>query len=110
MPLSRAILLRRTALLFSCLLFFLIGRCAAASAAAHPEMLVSTEWLAGHLNDPKMVVLQAGEERGRYDKEHIPGARFLNDADYVIGHQGLMVELPPVEKLKQTFEDLGISD
>jgi thiosulfate/3-mercaptopyruvate sulfurtransferase len=73
-------------------------------------MLVSTDWLAAHLNDPKVVILQAGEKRGAYEKEHIPGARFLNDADYTVGHQGLMVELPSVEKLKQTFEDLGVND
>jgi len=73
-------------------------------------MLVSTEWLASHLNDPKVIVLQAGEDRGSYNKEHIPGARFLDDNDYTTGHQGLMVELPTVEKLKQTFEDLGVSD
>lgn len=101
---------RKTALLFSCLTLLLIGQCAAASEAAHPEMLVSTDWLAAHLNDPKVVVLQAGEQRSAYEKEHIPGARFLNDPDYYIGHQGLMVELQPVEKLKQTFEDLGVSD
>lgn len=73
-------------------------------------MLVSTDWLAAHLNDPKVVILQAGEQRSAYEKEHIPGARFLNDPDYIIGHQGLMVELQPVEKLKQTFEDLGVND
>ena len=96
-----------------CVATFLVlqgGVCCASDAAAHPEMLVSTDWLASHLNDPKVVVLQAGEDRGGYDKEHIPGARFLNDNDYTTGHQGLMVELPTVEKLKQTFEDLGVSD
>ena len=96
-----------------CVATFLVlqcGVCCASDAAAHPEMLVSTEWLASHLNDPKVVVLQAGEDRGGYNKEHIPGARFLDDNDYTTGHQGLMVELPTIEKLKQTFEDLGVSD
>jgi thiosulfate/3-mercaptopyruvate sulfurtransferase len=86
------------------------GPCFAAVGAARPEMLVSTEWLADHLNDPKVVVLQAGSERGSYEKEHIPGARFLSSADFTTGHQGLMVELPPAEKLQQTFQDLGVSD
>jgi thiosulfate/3-mercaptopyruvate sulfurtransferase len=84
--------------------------CSAANGAAHPEMLVSTEWLAAHLNDPKVVVLQEGDDRGEYEKEHILGARFLRDDDFTTGHQGLMYELPPVEKLKQTLEDLGVSD
>ena len=80
------------------------GVCCASDAAAHPEMLVSTDWLASHLNDPKVVVLQAGEDRGGYDKEHIPGARFLNDNDYTTGHQGLMVEL---QERSEAGEDTG---
>jgi thiosulfate/3-mercaptopyruvate sulfurtransferase len=82
----------------------------AADTAAHPELLVGTDWLAGHLNDPKVIVLQVGHDRDDYDKEHVPGARFLSSNDFTTGHQGLMVELPSVEKLKQTFEELGVSD
>lgn len=33
----------------------------------HPECLVSTEWLAAHLNDPKVVVL-ADEPTGNLDQ------------------------------------------
>ena len=86
------------------------GLCFAATGAAHPEMLVSTEWLAAHLNDPNVVVLQAGNNRGDYAKAHIPGARFVSSQDFTTGHQGLMVELPTPEKLKQTFEDIGVTD
>lgn len=81
-----------------------------AHPAAHPEMLVSTQWLADHLNDPKVVILQADDERAAYDKGHIRGTRLLQTHDFVVGHQGLMVELPSVDKLKDTFEKLGISD
>lgn len=84
--------------------------CSAADSAAHPEMLVSTAWLADHLSDAKVVVLQVGHDRSDYQKEHIPGARFLSTNDFTTGHTGLMVELPTVEKLKQTFEDLGVRD
>jgi thiosulfate/3-mercaptopyruvate sulfurtransferase len=96
------------------LAIFLAVQCtylwSASDTAPHPEILVSTEWLASHLNDPKVIVLQAGEERGSYEKEHIPGARFLDDNEYTTGHQGLMIELPTVGKLRQTFEDLGVRD
>jgi thiosulfate/3-mercaptopyruvate sulfurtransferase len=92
-----------------CIGSFFSGSCFAAAGAAHPEMLVSTEWLADHLNDPKVIVLQAGSDRGSYEKEHIPGARFLSSDDFTTGDQGLMVELPSVEKLQQTFQDLGVS-
>src|SRR5437016_8393419 len=95
------------------LVFFVLGsslRVLASDAAAHPEMLVSTEWLASHLNDPKVIVVQAGNDGRDYDKEHIPGARFLSSQDFTTGNEGLMVELPTVDKLKRAFEELGVSD
>ena len=105
----KARLSNRFAVKFFVLLFLCSGF-AAADTAAHPELLVSSDWLASHLNDSKVVVLQVGHDRSDYEKEHIPGARFLSSNDFTTGHQGLMVELPSVEKLKQTFEDLGVSD
>jgi thiosulfate/3-mercaptopyruvate sulfurtransferase len=41
---------------------------------AHPEVLVSTEWLAEHLNDPKVRVVESDEDILLYDIGHIPGA------------------------------------
>jgi thiosulfate/3-mercaptopyruvate sulfurtransferase len=81
-----------------------------AQPPAHPEMLVSTQWLAAHLNDPKVVILQADDERTAYEKGHIPGARLLQTQDFVVGHQGLMDELPSAQKLKEAFEKLGVND
>jgi thiosulfate/3-mercaptopyruvate sulfurtransferase len=46
----------------------------AAKQYAHPEALVSTEWLAGHLDDPKVRVLESDEDVLLYDMGHIPGA------------------------------------
>jgi thiosulfate/3-mercaptopyruvate sulfurtransferase len=44
------------------------------SEYAHPEKLVSTEWLAQHLDDPKVVVVESDEDVLLYDTGHIPGA------------------------------------
>lgn len=41
---------------------------------AHPHMLVSTEWLADHLDDPDVVVVESDEDVLLYDTGHIPGA------------------------------------
>ncbi len=41
---------------------------------AHPDKLVSTEWLAGHLDDPSVVVVESDEDVLLYDTGHIPGA------------------------------------
>lgn len=40
----------------------------------HPEVLVSTEWVAGHLNDPNIRIVESDEDVLLYDVGHIPGA------------------------------------
>jgi len=59
---------------------------------AHPESLVSTEWVADHLNDPNVRIIESNEDVLLYDTGHIAGAvhvdwrRDLNDQtvrDYV---------------------------
>jgi thiosulfate/3-mercaptopyruvate sulfurtransferase len=61
---------------------------------AHPQMIVSTEWVAEHLDDPGLVVAESDEDVLLYETGHIPGAvkldwhTELNDAvtrDYVDG-------------------------
>lgn len=61
---------------------------------AHPERLVSTEWLAEHLGQPGLVVVESDEDVLLYETGHIPGAvkidwhTDLNDPvqrDYVDG-------------------------
>jgi len=41
---------------------------------AHPEVLVSTEWVAEHLGDPKVRLVEADEDVLLYEVGHIPGA------------------------------------
>jgi thiosulfate/3-mercaptopyruvate sulfurtransferase len=41
---------------------------------ANPTILVSTEWLAGHLDDPSVVVVESDEDVLLYETGHIPGA------------------------------------
>jgi thiosulfate/3-mercaptopyruvate sulfurtransferase len=41
---------------------------------ARPEALVSTQWVADHLNDPNLRVVESNEDILLYDKGHIPGA------------------------------------
>lgn len=41
---------------------------------AHPEVLVSTEWVAGHLNDPKVRLVEVDVDTSAYDQGHIAGA------------------------------------
>ncbi len=41
---------------------------------AKPELLVTTAWLAEHLNDPGLVIVESDEDVLLYDTGHIPGA------------------------------------
>lgn len=41
---------------------------------AHPEALVSTDWVAAHLEDPKVRLVESNEDILLYDIGHIPGA------------------------------------
>jgi thiosulfate/3-mercaptopyruvate sulfurtransferase len=41
---------------------------------AHPEVLVDTAWVADHLNDPKVRIVESNEDILLYDQGHIPGA------------------------------------
>jgi thiosulfate/3-mercaptopyruvate sulfurtransferase len=63
-----------------------------AKGYAHPEALVSTDWLASHLDDSNLRIIESDEDVLLYDTGHIPGAQKvdwhtdLNDAlmrDYI---------------------------
>ena len=63
-----------------------------AQGFAHPEFLVETEWLAAHLDDPNLIVLDGTVHlipdpkitytvksgREDFEKGHIPGAQFVD--------------------------------
>ena len=72
---------------------------------ARPEMLVSTDWLAEHLDDPGLVVAESDEDVLLYETGHIPGAvkvdwhTELNDPvvrDYAGVYAGADLGLRPV--------------
>jgi len=44
------------------------------SGYAHPEVLVETQWVADHLHDPKVRIVESDEDLLLYDTGHIPGA------------------------------------
>jgi thiosulfate/3-mercaptopyruvate sulfurtransferase len=46
----------------------------AMSIYAHPEVLVNTQWVADHLNDSNVKLLEAGWDASEYESGHIPGA------------------------------------
>ncbi len=83
-----------------------------------PKTLVSTEWLAAHLKDPDLRVLDGSwylpqEERdaqAEYDAGHIPNARFF-DIDDISDHRSELPHMvPPVEKFMSRLRAMGVGD
>src|SRR5205823_14951288 len=50
------------------------GRDSSMTEYANPGALVETEWLADHLSDPAVRVIEVDEDTTAYEKGHIPGA------------------------------------
>ena len=40
----------------------------------YPDKLVSTQWVADHLNDPKVRIVESNEDIMLYPRGHVPGA------------------------------------
>jgi thiosulfate/3-mercaptopyruvate sulfurtransferase len=49
-----------------------------AKGYVHPEVLVTTSWLAEHLDDPAIRIIESDEDVLLYDTGHIPGAQKLD--------------------------------
>ncbi|MBS1856428.1 MAG: sulfurtransferase [Acidobacteria bacterium] len=75
------------------------------------SMFVSTEWLAAHLRDPKLVILALGSSAAEFEEGHIPGSIYFEyrDSNRETSAAGLRVELPPADVLARTFARYGVS-
>ena len=82
----------------------------AGSGPAHPELVVSTQWLADHLADPNLVIVHIGHDNDDYKAAHIPGARYLAMDKFATGQTPPGTELLPPEQLKKNLEEIGIGD
>lgn len=84
--------------------------CLAAPAAENRNLLISADALAARLQDPALVILHVGTPKD-YEAGHVPGARLVTLADLsVTGPGGLRLEMPPLEKLRETLLKLGVAD
>ncbi len=83
---------------------------AAEPPAVRAEMLVSADWLAGHLEDPNVVILHAAAEQADYESGHISGARFDSWKELTATRDRSINELPPVAAVQKLFERLGVGE
>ena len=82
------------------------------------KTLVSTAWLAEHLTDPDLRILDASmylpgvyrDAKAEYYAAHIPGARFF-DIDDVSDHGSQLPHMvPPIEKFMSLMRSMGVGD
>src|SRR5918997_2637164 len=80
-----------------------------ATTYARPEMLVSTEWLAAHVNDPNIRIVDMRRAAGDYEAGHVPNAVYLaNDA--IRDPQAPPTFLPTQAQFEALMGRLGISN
>jgi thiosulfate/3-mercaptopyruvate sulfurtransferase len=85
---------------------------------ANPDALVSTEWLAEHLDAPDVRIIDATSflptvprnAREEYDACHIPGAVFFDINDIADSDNPLPHMLPSAEKFSSKVRKLGLGD
>ena len=81
----------------------------AGSGNVRDDMLVTTEWLAAHLDQPGLVVLHTAKTRDGYDRGHVPGARFVAFGEVAAARGGVPNELPPLTELTALVRRVGIN-
>ncbi|MGH1330436.1 MAG: 3-mercaptopyruvate sulfurtransferase [Paracoccaceae bacterium] len=87
-------------------------------APSDPKTLVSTQWLAAHLKDPDLRLIDASwylpgsgrDPQAEYNAAHIPAARFVDIDDLSDNRSELPHMAPPVEKFMSRMRALGIGD
>ncbi len=87
-------------------------------ATDDPKTLVSTDWLAAHLSDPDLRILDASwylpdmgrDARAEYQAAHIPGARFFDIDEISDARSELPHMVPPPEKFISRLRKMGVGD
>ena len=83
-----------------------------------PKTLVSTDWLAAHLADPDLRILDASwylpdsgrDARAEFAAAHIPAARFFDIEDISDQRSTLPHMAPPPEKFISRMRAMGVGD
>lgn len=83
-----------------------------------PKTLVSTDWLARHMRDPDLRILDASwylpdarrNPKAEYEAAHIPSARFFDIDEISDQRSDLPHMAPPPEKFMSRLRKLGVGD
>ena len=76
---------------------------------AHPEVLVDTQWIEDHLNDPNVKIAEVDyDSQANYDIGHIPNS-VLIDWKRDINHD-LTRDILPLDKYQELLQRIGIDN
>lgn len=79
------------------------------SFAQDTQILVTPQWLNEHNQDPKLVVLQTTFLKFEYDREHIPGSRFLWPSWLAPDSPTGSYNMPDAKAATDLLQQLGIN-
>lgn len=91
------------------LLAFILTDCSGAKESGKPGVLVSTEWLQDHLNDPNVVILHSGSAE-LFDSLHIPGARLIVPGNFTVDSDMLRNQMPPSDSIVELLRRVGVNN
>lgn len=74
---------------------------------AHPETVVSTQWVKEHQNDPNLRLIEVDVDTTAYDQGHIPGAVALNWKTQL--QDQLTRDIVSKAELERLLSDLGVT-
>ncbi len=75
---------------------------------AHPEVLLSTDWVAQHLNDANVRIIEVNEDVLLYDTGHIPGAVKVDWQQHL--NDPVRREFIGPEKFAQLMDQIGVKN
>lgn len=78
---------------------------------ANPDAIASIEWIREHLDDPAVVFVHAGTDRGEYEAAHLPGAVWAHGYDdLTVERDGVRALVPLKQETEATLGRLGIDE
>ena len=87
---------------------FMTNGCSGEKESGTPGILVSTDWLQDHLNDPDVLILHSGTEEG-FDTLHIPGARLIIPYRFTVNTSTNRNEMPPADSIAELLRKAGVN-
>ena len=81
----------------------------AAEGYAHPEYLTNPDWVAAHLGDPDVVILDCANTADAWQRGHIPGAAHVPD-NWAKDPDSNRRHVMTPEQFKAYAESLGVGD